>query len=82
MIVGNKADLPRRQVKNDEGLQLAAMLSQYYCETSAKTGSNAKSAFIAIATHVRENHAPLGPLPAHTRLSDQEPSRCCDVFGR
>lgn len=45
MVVGNKIDLPNRQVTTEEGIQFARRHKTLYIESSAKTADNVKSCF-------------------------------------
>jgi len=49
LIVGNKIDLPNRQVTYEEGLALSKKLGLSYVETSAKTGDMVNDAFEMLA---------------------------------
>jgi Ras-related protein Rab-2A len=44
-LLGNKADLPTRQVTSEEASKTAASLGMEYLETSAKLGQNVDKAF-------------------------------------
>jgi Ras-related protein Rab-8A len=48
MLVGNKTDLPNREVSYDEGLALATKLGLSYMETSAKQPNVVNDAFRAL----------------------------------
>ncbi|MHA1378224.1 MAG: GTP-binding protein [Candidatus Helarchaeota archaeon] len=50
LLVGNKIDLPNREVKMMEGKELGDKLGFNYMETSAKNGTNVDKAFGRIAT--------------------------------
>lgn len=45
MIVGNKIDLPNREVSTEEGLQFARRHQTLYIESSAKTADGVKCCF-------------------------------------
>jgi len=45
LLVGNKSDLPHRQVTQEDALSLAKKYSLSYMETSAKSGDNVYKAF-------------------------------------
>ncbi|OLS13224.1 MAG: small GTP-binding protein [Promethearchaeota archaeon CR_4] len=49
IIVGNKIDLPNRQVTYEEGIALGKKLNLSYIETSAKTGDMVNDAFEMLA---------------------------------
>mmetsp|Transcript_9647 Transcript_9647/g.16200 ORF Transcript_9647/g.16200 Transcript_9647/m.16200 type:complete len:91 (+) Transcript_9647:385-657(+) len=51
-LVGNKCDLPNREVKYDEAMEFAQKMNLNYIEVSAKTGKNVKSAFHQIVLEV------------------------------
>ena len=50
LLVGNKIDLPKREVKIMEGKEVGDELGFNYMETSAKDGTNVDKAFGRIAT--------------------------------
>ncbi len=50
LLVGNKIDLPNREIKIMEGKELGDQLGFNYMETSAKDGTNVDKAFGRIAT--------------------------------
>lgn len=45
MVVGNKIDLPNREVSTEEGLQFARRYQTLYIESSAKTANGVKCCF-------------------------------------
>ena len=45
MLVGNKIDLPNRQVSTEEGLEFARRHQTLYIESSAKTADGVKFCF-------------------------------------
>ena len=45
ILIGNKIDLPDREVSNEEALEYAKAKNMKYFETSAKTGFGIKEAF-------------------------------------
>merc|ERR1712203_296902 len=55
MLIGNKADLERREVSYDEGAQFARQHGLIFHETSAKTAQNVEEAFIQTARKIHEN---------------------------
>jgi len=60
IIVGNKADLEtHRQVKSDEGQELARRLGCQFIETSAKTRQGVEEAYFTVVRRVRE----ISPKP-------------------
>merc|ERR1712157_220759 len=55
MLIGNKADLERREVSFEEGAQFARDNGLVFRETSAKTAQNVEEAFIQTAQKIYEN---------------------------
>jgi len=55
MLIGNKADLERREVSHEEGAQFAQANNLIFRETSAKTAQNVEEAFIQTARKIYEN---------------------------
>ena len=51
-LVGNKCDLPSREVKYDEAIEYAQKRGMNYVEVSAKTGQNVGSTFSLMTTEV------------------------------
>mmetsp|Transcript_3589 Transcript_3589/g.10502 ORF Transcript_3589/g.10502 Transcript_3589/m.10502 type:complete len:213 (+) Transcript_3589:94-732(+) len=57
-LVGNKSDLsPQREVKEDEGRQLAKELGILFAETSAKLGNGVKELFQLVAAKMPSDNA-------------------------
>lgn len=56
MIVGNKIDLPNREVSNEEGLQFARRHQSLYIESSAKTADGVKCCFEELVQKVKYNN--------------------------
>ena len=53
-IVGNKIDLPNREVTTHEGSRLAETHGMFYMETSALDGTGVKRAFrVGIRSHLK-----------------------------
>jgi hypothetical protein len=48
MLLGNKCDLPEREVPYNVAMEYARSKNFGYLEVSAKTGSNIKSAFSSL----------------------------------
>lgn len=65
-IIGNKNDLPRREIEKETAEELAQELKANYLETSAKTGENVKEMFeeicLKIVKHkkILEQNVPKG----------------------
>ena len=54
MLVGNKCDLPTREVTKEDAENYARKKGFSYMEVSAKTGLNVKSAFTTIVTEIHK----------------------------
>ena len=52
MLVGNKCDLPNREVTYEEASQFAQSKGFSYIEVSAKTGQNVKNVFSMVVTEI------------------------------
>jgi Ras-related protein Rab-2A len=55
MLIGNKADMHRREVSFEEGANFARKNGLVFQETSAKTAQNVEEAFVSTAQQVLEN---------------------------
>lgn len=55
MLVGNKSDLPRKQVSHKEGEQFAKDNGLVFIETSAKTTNNVDEVFLETAREIHKN---------------------------
>eukprot|EP00828_Plagiopyla_frontata_P006221 TRINITY_DN1267_c0_g1_i6.p2 TRINITY_DN1267_c0_g1~~TRINITY_DN1267_c0_g1_i6.p2 ORF type:complete len:205 (+),score=41.77 TRINITY_DN1267_c0_g1_i6:171-785(+) len=53
ILVGNKIDLPNREVSTEEGQQLADKFKLPFFEASAKTGENVEKIFVELGTTVK-----------------------------
>lgn len=59
LLVGNKSDIPKRQVSTAEGKRLAESWGGCaFIETSAKTGDGIDAAFATLVREIRVNSAP------------------------
>jgi len=64
VIIGNKIDLPGRQVQFDQGQKMANKYEGAFLECSAKTGENIEEAFAVLIRDIRkqrESHVPKPP---------------------
>ena len=59
LLVGNKIDLPNREVSNEEGFNFAKERKMKYFETSAKTGFGIKEAFQQLYKDIYDLHLSL-----------------------
>ena len=59
LLVGNKIDLPNREVTNEEGFNFAKERNMKYFETSAKTGFGIKEAFQQLYKDIYDLHTIL-----------------------
>ena len=48
MLLGNKCDLPEREVSYNEGMKYAQSRNFGFLEVSAKTGMNVKNSFFCL----------------------------------
>ena len=55
MLVGNKTDLPERQVSREEGEAFAKENGLLFLETSARNADNIERAFIETAEEIYKN---------------------------
>jgi len=55
MLVGNKSDLPNREVTFKEAKAFADQLGIKFCETSAKMSDNVMEAFTTMVTEIKRN---------------------------
>lgn len=55
MLIGNKADLERREVSFEEGAQFAKDNSLMFKESSARTSQNVEETFVQTARQIYEN---------------------------
>ena len=51
-LIGNKCDLPNREVTFDEGQEYANKHGLFYIEISAKTGLNVNDTFQMVVTRI------------------------------
>ena len=59
LLVGNKIDLPNREVTNEEGFNFAKERNMKYFETSAKTGFGIREAFHQLYKDIYDLHTIL-----------------------
>lgn len=52
ILIGNKTDLPRREVSREEGAEFARQHGLSFLETSAKTADNVDEAFVGTAREI------------------------------
>ena len=55
MLIGNKCDLPERQVSKEEGEAFAKANGLLFLETSARDATNIDNAFIQTAEVIYDN---------------------------
>jgi Ras-related protein Rab-1A len=60
LLVGNKSDLPNRQVDAATARDFAASLNIPFIETSAKTAANVDQAFLKMATDIKQRVSESG----------------------
>ena len=82
LLVGNKSDLDsQRAVAQEDALQLAESLNMDFIETSAKTSSGVKEAFVKLTRGIYQTTASLKPnTTPTTKISESKPikkSWCC-----
>jgi len=65
VIVGNKCDLPMREIDREKGEELAKMLKASYYETSAKTGENVPIIFQELCKNIINNKKILEGVNPH-----------------
>ena len=58
VIIGNKADIQKREVPFEEGKKLADELHAHFFETSAKTGMNINEAMEVALKEAAKSHPP------------------------
>lgn len=56
ILVGNKSDLPNRQVATKDALELAERLGLEYVETSAKDRTNVDQVFVTLAKNIKDRN--------------------------
>ena len=56
ILVGNKCDLPNRQVQTKDALELAERLGLEYVETSAKEHTNVDQVFMTLAKNIKDRN--------------------------
>ena len=56
ILVGNKIDLPQREVSNEDGINFAKERNMKYFETSAKTGFGIREAFHQLYQDIYDLH--------------------------
>ena len=56
MLIGNKSDIPEREISKEEAMKYAQEKGMLYFETSAKQGTNVEEAFLALTAKVHERH--------------------------
>lgn len=56
ILVGNKSDLPNRQVAAKDALELADRLGLEYIETSAKDQTNVDQVFMTLAKNIKDRN--------------------------
>jgi len=80
LLVGNKADLQNRAVDKSEGTGYASRNKMMFFETSAKTGTDVRTAFEKVATEASERptvpffHEEVVAKAFKETLDDEEPA--------
>lgn len=75
ILLGNKIDLvDQREIRTEEGEQLAAEIGATFFETSALTDTNITEAFVEITRQIRKHYG-LNPEPSQNANADKEPKK-------
>ena len=81
VLVGNKSDLPNRQISQEQGEATAAKIEALYRETSAVTGKGVNEVFEDACEEYLRSH-PQEPQPTSSTVeikekTHEEKSSCC-----
>lgn len=74
IIVGNKKDLPNRDITYDEGNNFASHVAGIFCETSALTGEGVNDLFSTVADLVSPKNDDIARIEVNTKA---EKKKCC-----
>eukprot|EP00388_Colpodella_angusta_P012256 GDKJ01031110.1.p1 GENE.GDKJ01031110.1~~GDKJ01031110.1.p1 ORF type:complete len:194 (-),score=36.88 GDKJ01031110.1:194-775(-) len=75
-LVGNKCDLPHREVDTTDAKKFAEENNLYYIETSAKTGENVREMFEEIARRIPKTPKVPRQIPKE-EVSMERGGACC-----
>lgn len=80
VLIGNKTDMPNRQVSREQGEELAQKLQTRLFETSAKLNENVREVFEYTSIQVLRNYDALASAPASVRVGEPaapKKKKCC-----
>ena len=68
VLVGNKIDLPNREISNEEASKLATKYNCFFIEASAYTGKNVEEIFHSLATLIYQEELMIASFFDHTNM--------------